>query len=71
MSKNYLEIIEQLTEEEMLIKQPQEVRIEVSSKEDAIEKLDIYEPAFIGLNYVKRYHICKHEEGQPCEIEVL
>jgi hypothetical protein len=69
--KQYLEILEQLTEEESIVKQPQTVRITVASKEDAIEKLDVYEPAFIGLNYIKRYHICKHEEGQPCEIEVL
>ena len=69
--KQYLEIIEQLTDEENLIKQPQIIRIEVSSKEEAIEKLLIYESIFEGLNYIKRYHICNHEAGQPCEIEEL
>lgn len=69
--RQYLEIIEQLTDEELFIKQAQEIRIAVSSKEDAIEKLAIYEPEFVGLNYIKRYHKCYHEEGQPCEIEVL
>ena len=69
--KQYLEIIEQLTEEESFIKQRQEIRIEVSSKEEAINKLDIYEPAFEGLTYIKRLHICYHEEDQPCVIEEL
>ena len=69
--KQYLEIQEQLTDEESYIKQPQQIRIEVSSKEEAIEKLLIYEPEFEGLNYIKRYHKCYHEEGQSCEIEEL
>jgi len=71
MAKKYLEILEQLTDEESLIKQAQAVRIEVSSKDEAISKLSIYEPEFEGRNYIKRYHICNHEEGQSCEIEEL
>jgi len=67
----YLEIEEQLTSEQLQIQQPQSVRIAVDSKEDAIEKLDIYEPAFEGLNYIKRLHTCYHEEGLPCIIEEL
>lgn len=69
--KQYLEIIEQLTEEEELIKQSQIIRVEVSSKEDAISKLSTYESTFEGLNYIKRYHKCYHEESQSCEIEEL
>lgn len=69
--KQYLEIIEQLTEEEEFTKQAQTVRIEIESKQDAIDKLSIYEPYFEGLNYIKRYHKCYHEEGQPCQIEEL
>jgi len=69
--KQYLEIIEQLTEEEALIKQAQTIRIEVSSKEDAIDKVSIYEPAFEGLNYTKRYHKCYHEEGKSCQVEEI
>ena len=69
--KLYLEILEQLTDEESLTKQAQTIRIEVSSKDEAISKLTTYEPDFEGLNYVKRYHKCYHEEGRPCEIELL
>lgn len=69
--KQYLEIIERLAEGETFLKQPQIIRIEVESKQDAINKLPLYEPSFEGLNYIKRYHKCYHEEGQPCEIEEL
>lgn len=69
--KQYLEIIEQLTLEERKIKQPQFIRIEVISKEDALSKLSIYEPIFENLNYQKRLHKCFHPEEQPCEIELL
>lgn len=24
-----------------------------------------------SLTYIRRKHICKHEEGQPCTIEVI
>ena len=67
----YLEIIEQLTEPEMFIKQPQQVRIEVISKEEAIEKLPQFEPLFEGKNYIKRLHTCRHEEGLGCSVEEL
>ena len=69
--KQYLEIVEQLTEEELFTKQPQIIRTEVISKEDAIDKLNIYENLFTGLNYIKQYHKCYHEEGNTCEIESL
>lgn len=69
--KKYLEILEQLTEEERQTKQPQTVRVEVSSKDEAISKLSTYESDFEGLNYIKRYHKCYHEEGSPCQVEEL
>lgn len=69
--KQYLEIIEQLTEEEMFIKQPQIVRIEVVNKEEAVAKLPDYEPSFIGRTYTKNLHKCYHEEGQSCVLESL
>lgn len=67
----YLEIFEQLSEDEQFIKQPTNIRIEVISKEEAIEKLPQFEPLFIGLNYTKRLHTCRHEEGLGCEVEEL
>jgi len=75
MIKKYLEIIETLTEEEMLAKQPQIVRIEVTGLSDARDKLPEYEPAFEGLDYVKRMLTQRHFEdaskNQPCEITPL
>lgn len=72
MIKKYLEIIEELTEEEKLEKQPQMIRIEVEDEAEAREKLKIFEPAFEGLNYVKRILIQKHfqdsDRNQPSEI---
>lgn len=69
--KVYLEIQENLTEEEQQIKQAQSIRIEVADKAEAISKLAIYEPAFKGLNYIKQVHFCKHEDGQSCTVESL
>lgn len=67
----YLEIIEQLTEKERLIKQPQTIRIEVISKEEALEKLPTFELLFADKNYIKRLHKCQHEEGLGCVVEEL
>ena len=69
--KQYLEIIEQLGVEEIFEEQPQQIRIEVTSKQDAIDKLSLYEPLFEGRTYIKRLHTCYHVEGLPCEIENL
>lgn len=67
----YLEIEEQLTPEDAIIKQPQLIRVAVASKDEAVNKLPIYEPAFAGLIYVKRVHYCDHDTGQPCTTEAL
>jgi len=71
--RNYLEIIEQLTEEEMLEKQPQIIRIEVKNKTEAKTKSKQYESVFKGLKYKKQFHIHKHSKGGniACEIEKL
>ena len=71
MAKIYLEIIEQLTEEEMFTQQPQIVRIEVKDKQEAIEKLPQFEPSFTQKSYIKRLHTCRHEEGLGCVVEDL
>lgn len=67
----YLEIEEQLTPDDAIIKQPQMIRVVVASKDEAVSKLPTYEPAFAGLNYVKRVHYCNHDVGQPCTVEAL
>jgi len=73
MTKNYLEIIEEIKEGET--KEPKIVRIEVKDIEKAKEKLKEMIKDFKGLKYRKRYHICHHEEdadkNKPCEIENL
>lgn len=67
----YLEIEEQLTLEQMATKQPQQLRIQAASKEDAINKLPLYEPAFAGLRYIKRVHYCNHDAGNACIVEAI
>jgi len=70
---NYLEIIEELTEEEGFEKKPQIVRIEVKDELEARKLLPKYEILFKGLKYKKQYHIHKHskEGNAPCEIKKL
>jgi len=69
----YLEIIEQLSDEELLYKEPLFLRIEVSSEEEAREKAKEYEEIFKGRKYIKRLHIHKHSSSGniPCEIKEL
>ena len=66
----YLEIIEQLTEDESLTKEPQTVRVQVKDEAEARALLPKYEPDFKGLNYIKRFHIHKHAAagGLPCKV---
>lgn len=71
MSKMYLELVEILTKDEKLVKSPQIVRLEVSDREEALEKLPEQEVLFVGRNYVKRIHTCFHQEKLPCQVEVL
>jgi hypothetical protein len=47
------------------------VKVEVTDKTNALSLLSTYEPAFSAVTYVKRFHTCKHEEGLPCEVEIL
>ncbi len=68
--RQYLEIIEQISPEEQLNRLPQEIRIEVSSKEEASNLLQVYESLFNSLNYVKRLHTCNHPD-QGCTVEEL
>ena len=67
----YLEILEILSEEEELTRQQQMLRIEVKSKEHAMEVLKVVEPLFRGLKCEKRLHYCYHDEGKPCEIKPI
>lgn len=69
--KTYLEIREQLTDLEQQVKQPQEIRIEVADKNEAISKLAMFEPVFKGLKYVKQVQYCRHSEGLPRSVEAL
>ena len=69
--QKYLEIIEQLTEEESFTRQPQTIRIGVATKQEAIDKLPLFEPLFVGKSYIKRLHTCYHAEGLPCTVEEL
>ena len=64
----YLEIIEQ---PDIIEETPQTIRLKVADKNEAIEKLPLYEPLFEGMNYIKQVHYCKHEENEKCVLEAL
>lgn len=72
--KLYLEVDEVLEENELFTKQPQNIRVEVSSKEEALQMLNKLKelglPVF-SKKYIAKIHYCKHEEGEPCEVEEL
>ena len=69
MSKFYLEIEEQLTEDEMQVKQPQNFRKEYPTAELAQQASPAIEAMlFEGITYVRRVHVCNHEDGKGCEI---
>lgn len=70
----YLEIEEQLTEEEQLEKQPSIVRVEVKDKAEAEKVYPDYEVDFEGKKYKVKYHIHFHSAkgaNRPCEVEIL
>lgn len=67
----YLEIIEELEEEETFIRQPQMIRIEIKSEDEAPKLLETLEPLFCGRKYTKRIHYCYHDENKPCEVKIL
>ncbi len=61
----YLEIIK-ISE----IQPAEEIRIEVIDDDDARQKLEelaVLFPKFLSDEYEKRIHICRHDEGLPCE----
>ena len=67
----YFEMYELLTEEEMFTRQPQQIRIEIASEDEAQKYLSQFEPLFEGKKYEARIHYCYHEEGKPCEVKVI
>jgi len=67
----YFEMLELLSEEEAFTRQPQQIRIEIASEDEAQKYLQQFEPLFEGKKYVAQIHYCYHEEGKPCEVKVI
>jgi len=67
----YLEIVEVLSEEEEFTRQPQLVRVEVESEDEAYQLYNQLKPLFNGRKYIARIHYCYHEEGKPCQVKVI
>ena len=71
--KYYSEIIEIRKDE----KPPKTFQIKVKDKAEAKTEIEKEEkkPEWQGLKYIKRFHICYHEEdidrNSPCEIQEL
>ncbi len=69
---HFLEIFEQLTEEEKITRFPLCLRLVVENRADARKKLADYEMYFSGRIYTKVHHIHAHDEvSQPCLSEDL
>ena len=71
MTHIYLEIEEQLSEEEAFTKQPRTLRIEVKDEDEAYQLYEKYKELFSDCNYVARIHYCHHDEGKPCELKII
>lgn len=71
MTHIYLEIVEQLSEQEAFTRQPRELRIEVKDEREALKLYEKYKELFSDCNYVARIHYCHHDEGKPCELKVI
>jgi len=67
----YFEMLELLSEEEIFTRQPQQIRVEIASEDEAQKYLSQFEPLFSGRKYVAQIHYCYHEEGKPCEVKVI
>ena len=67
---NYLEIRQQLTEEQEKIWQPIEVRKLVIDEIEARQILPnlVQVLGLEGETYTANLHICRHEEGAQCEL---
>ena len=68
--RHYAEIIEELTEDELLTKEPQMLRVEGKDETEARQLVEKYEPMFAGIKYKKQIHIHRHAAtgGKPCRI---
>ena len=66
----YAEIIEELTEDELLTREPQMLRIKCKDETEARQLVKKYEPTFAGIKYRKQVHIHRHAAtgGKPCRI---
>lgn len=73
MAKKYLEIIEQLSDEEALTQWPQTIRLEVKDEQEAVEKAAIHEGIFknLNINYKKYFHTHRLNEEEGCVVKDL
>ena len=72
--KTYLEITETFVNAEGLAETGQVLRIEVGSRDEAMAKIPLYEPLFLGKAYTKEIHYCNHDESTKvinCSKETL
>ena len=72
--KVYLELTETFINAEGLAETGQVLRIEVVSRDEAVAKVPLYEPLFLGKTYLKEIHYCNHDESAKvtnCSKEIL
>ena len=68
----YYECLE-LLPEDTTGEEPDFVRIDITDKSETEKKeiLSAIKEQFAGKKYMLRLHYCKHEEHEPCEVEVI
>lgn len=72
MAKHYLEMRQELTDEEDLAGvQPVFVRVEVTGKADAIARKAKYTAEFTGKAHKVTHHVCNHASNAPCISEEI
>jgi hypothetical protein len=69
--RKYFELEEILEGVEEVNEQPQIVRIEITSDDEAEKLLKDFEPFFNGRRYEARIHEHLHEEKGPCRVRLL
>ena len=69
--KMYFEMIEDLTEEERLTRQPLQIRLELRDEAKAPGLLKLFSTHFAGRRYHAQIHYCYHDEGKPCRVKLL
>ena len=69
MTHIYLEIIEQLSDDELATRQPQTLRVECATEDKCLNYYKLVRGLYSDIHYIARIHYCRHDEGKPCSVK--